>query len=136
MKIEVGMYVRTKHSGICKIYREFSEASVDVGIGVLPEINGFFIDKEEVNYIERKDILKASFNIIDLIEEGDYVNSEKVLRTNCKLEYVDDDSETGVNEVDNGLELETGWIYFEYEVQSIVTKEQFESIEYRIGEKV
>lgn len=76
--------------------------------------------------------IKASYSIIDILEVGDYVNGEKVLRTNCKLEYIDDDSETGVNEVSNGLELETGWIYFEHEVQSIVTKEMFDNITYRL----
>lgn len=67
-----------------------------------------------------------------MIKVGDYVNNERVLRTNCKLEYIDDDSETGVNEVDNGLELETGWIYFEHEVQSILTKEMFDNIVYHL----
>lgn len=47
---------------------------------------------------------------------------------------MDDDSETGVNEVTDGLEVETGWIYFDYEINSVLTKEQFKNIEYRKGE--
>lgn len=128
MKLEVGMYVRLVNDVedivvINKIANVFETT-------ILTENDGSNYQGEYT----KENVVKASYNIIDLIEVGDYVNGEKVLRTNCKLEYVDDDSETGVNEVDNGLELETGWIYFEHEVQSIVTKEQFESIEYRIGE--
>ena len=78
--------------------------------------------------------IKASYNIIDLISVGDYVNGSKVVKTHCKLEYIDDDSDTGVNEVDDGLELENGWIYFEHEIETIVTKEQFEQVAYKVGE--
>lgn len=79
-----------------------------------------------------QNIIKASYNIIDLIEEGDYVNGEKVLETNCKWEYMDDDSDTGVNEVYDGLELQKGRIYFEYEIETVVTKEQMEQMEYKV----
>ena len=68
------------------------------------------------------------------MEEGDYVNGEKVLETNCKWEYMDDDSDTGVNEVYDGLELQKGRIYFEYEIETVVTKEQMEQMEYKVEE--
>ena len=135
MKLEVGMYVRTKDGYIDKIIKidnkSLNGRTIQVEKGELDCCMGYedFTDLFNPSHYE-----KASHNIIDLIEEGDYVNSEKVLRTNCKLEYVDDDSETGVNEVDNGLELETGWIYFDYEINSVLTKEQFKNIEYRKGE--
>lgn len=130
MKLEVGMYVRTKNNGICKLYREFFEDSVDVGIGIFPEIDGFFIDEEEVNYIEKKDILKASFNIIDLIEEGDYVNGYKVSGL-----Y----NPTGEDIIHFTLITEKGYKtinpYVNFiEIKSIVTKEQFERMTYKVGE--
>ena len=81
-----------------------------------------------------QNIIKASYNIIDLIKVGDYVNGEKVLETNCKWEYMDDDSDTGVNEVYDGLELQKGRIYFEYEIETVVTKEQMEQMVYKVEE--
>jgi hypothetical protein len=97
-------------------------------MGIKPKV--CYLD--ELGDIEIKDIVKHSKNIIDLIEVGDYVNGYRVKQINCKLEYIDDDSDTGVNEVDNGLEIEgyPTWIYFECEIESIVTKEQFASVEY------
>lgn len=129
LKIAEGMYVRTKNNGICKLYREFHEDSVDVGIGVFPEIDGFFIDKEEINYIEKKDVLKASYNIIDLIKEGDYVNG--------KLVYYDEELEClGQNFVDAD-----GNYYFESitkggddKIKTILTKEQYENNCYKVEE--
>jgi len=64
------------------------------------------------------DIIKSSPNIIDLIEVGDYVNGEKV------------------------TSIQDNWLGFgnydyyrqEYEIKSIVTKEQFESMEYKVGD--
>ena len=122
MKLEEGMYVRTKNNGICKLYREFHEDSVDVGIGVFPEIDGFFIDEEEIDYIEKKDVLKASYNIIDLIEEGDYVNGLPVTRI-C----IDDETnEKYLNMFGSISEYESE------DIKSIVTKEQFDSMKYEV----
>lgn len=132
-KIEKDMFIRTKRNYFCNT----------VAIRKIDEIDDedgkFWIDDyvwdtygDEQNILCEKDVELASFDILDVIKVGDYVNGEKVLCTNCKLEYIDDDSETGVNEVDNGLELETGWIYFEHEVQSIVTKEMFDNITYHL----
>ena len=55
MKLEIGMYVRT--------------------------INGkiWIITSQKAISGHRKDIKKASYNIIDLIQIGDYVNESKVV---------------------------------------------------------
>ena len=123
MKLEEGMYVRTKTLGICKLYREFFEDSVDVEIGIFPEIDGFFIDEEEINYIEKDDISKASYNLIDLIEVGDYVNGKEVM---------------AISEFKNGsryIEFDEGrYLCKNYQIKSIVTKEQFESMSYEVKE--
>lgn len=142
--LKPNMYVRTKNSGICKLYREFFEDSVNLGIGTLSEIDGFFIDEEEIDYIEKKDVLKASYNIIDLIEEGDYVNGYKVLEI-CtgnfelnnplnikalKLEFIKEDINPNIpffkryNFITNS------------EIKSIVTKEQFDSMKYEVDSNV
>lgn len=82
-----------------------------------------------------QDFVKASYDIIDILEKGDYVNGSRVVKINCNFEYVDDDADTGVNEVDNGLILENNsFIYFGSEITSIVTKEQFEQMSYNVGE--
>lgn len=67
-------------------------------------------------------ILKHSKNIIDLIEEGDYVNGEKVIgkgALSCIPQYYDDET----NDI----------VYFD-EIKSIVTKEMFSSVEYKVSE--
>lgn len=70
MKLEVGMYVRTKKYGIAKIIGGISDKfNIDV----------FKKDGYTLRCQKERDILKASFNIIDLIEVGDYVNGEKVI---------------------------------------------------------
>ena len=111
MKLEVGMYVRTKHNGIKKINGLYSKA----------------IFTDTYIRIENKDISKASHNIIDLIEVGDYVNGHQVYDIGIdEIKYLDLDvcgeihfpSETFVNDGD---------------IKSIVTKEQFESMSYRVG---
>lgn len=128
MKLEAGMYVRhkpllsSKYVKINKI-KEIEEKE-----------NCLHIWLEDKDLITEKYLIKASYNIIDLIEVGDYVNGSRVMKTNCKLEYIDDDSDTGVNEVYDGLELENGWIYFEHEIKSIVTKEQMEHMAYKVEE--
>lgn len=74
-------------------------------------------------------VLKSSPNIIDLIEVGDYVNGIYIEGNNGKyLETLEDD-------------MENSWLgHIEYikiypnDIKSIVTKEQFESMEYKVGE--
>ena len=133
-EIKVGEYIRTNLGHIGKIIKEYTFKNGEV---VYPEPQEWVLDNKYVlneagMYQMGEQIVKHSPNILDLIEEGDYVNREKVLKINCNLEYVDDDSETGVNEIDNGIELQTGWIYFENEIENIVTHEMFESMKYEV----
>lgn len=127
MKLKVGMYARTKNNGICKLYREFHEDSVDVGIGVFPEIDGFFIDKEEINYIEKDDILKSSKNIIDLIEAGDYVNGNKVIRIETSSYPEDKNVKIIVCCGDDDY-----YSYYNEDIKTILTKEQYENNCYKV----
>ena len=70
-------------------------------------------------------IVKHSFNIIDLIEEGDYVNGKEVIEvfgdSVLILSYIE-------TEVDNIEQL------YINQIKTIVTKEQIKQIEYRIKE--
>lgn len=119
--MKVGDYVRTKNGYIYKIEdgEEFYEDSVDVGIGVIPDVDGIWVDKEHFQYVDKREIKKSSPNIIDLIKVGDYVNGYLV-------SFIGSDS----------IEVfwykeEKQWLNSE-DIKSIVTKEHFESMEYKI----
>ena len=123
--MKVGDYVRTrwgciaKFEGIHEGFYEFDNIIMDESSAVREEL---FVDIAE----------KSSPNIIDLIEVGDYVNGYRVESVDTEyapygvyieIPFVDSES-IGCN-----MDL----IRTE-EIESIVTKEQFESMEYEIGE--
>lgn len=125
MKLEVGMYVRTKEGHIDKIIKidnkTLNGRTIQVKKGELDYCMGYedFTDLFNPSHYE-----KASFNIIDLIEAGDYVNGSRVIsiktnENNIKWVYTNNENAYG---------------YKNDEIGNVVTKEQFESMEYRIGE--
>ena len=123
--LKPNMYVRTK-KGIAKI------------IGKNDDIrhcypNAYITDtyleiNDDTEYVYEEDIVKASYNIIDILEVGDYVstvtgecaviagvyndiNSKKYLRLcNCIGDYYEDN------------------------IKSIITHEQMEQMAYKVGE--
>lgn len=111
MKLEVGMYVRTKKYGIAKIIGNVDDNKFNIDI--------FKKDGITLRCQKMKDIIKASHNIIDLIEEGDYVNGLPVVH-NAKYNG------------GNIIIVINGNAYTELEIRNIVTKEQFESIKYEV----
>ena len=128
-KLEVGMYVRTKYGYIARLNKinktdRYTEYEFDNKIGY--DYDGFFHSIVEC-YIDDIAIIKASHNIIDLIEVGDYVNGEKV-------DYIDD-CDGAMREYYYDYEdasIDVGHWY--EEIKSILTKEQFSSMEYRLGD--
>lgn len=114
MKLEVGMYVRTELYSISRI--------IDI-----EDLEWVEIDKNKGYLIHRDTILKASHNIIDLIEVGDYVNGLRVVEVR---EHLHNDIEIILS---NG---EFQWSFSknesDYDIKSIVTKEQFESAQYKV----
>lgn len=111
MKLEVGMYVRTK-DGYVSQYRYYDTTNMGKLL-CIPLSNRTFANIE--------DMIKASHNIIDLIEVGDYVNGY----------YVEDVLKTFVNVAVGSNYFQSPTIY-EKNIKSIVTKEQFENIEVNI----
>ena len=97
-------------------------------LGELKEdIYGVHLSKEPKKRFHNVDeIIKSSPNIINLIEVGDYVNGRYVDKYQGKL--------------GNFCELPNGkWEFIEisnehYLISSIVTKEQFERMKYKVGE--
>ena len=104
--IEVGEYVRNTFGDIYKV----------------ENLNGdpmFLTDK----FYNR--IAKHSKNIIDLIEEGDYVNGEKVVNKNDDRRELVLRNDTGFQYINKGNQNN---------IKSIVTKEKFEAMEYKVKE--
>ena len=87
--------------------------------------NGIIAKVENGAIIDNTEIVKRSKDIFDLIEVEDYVNGEKVI---C---FRNDDCDYDV-----GTEYNDDYgLYFGFnkkDIESIVTKEQFAKIEYKI----
>ena len=113
MKLEVGMYVRTKDGNIGKI----------TFISTLDNLIN--LDTESYS-IGKHFILKASHNIIDLIEVGDYVNGYLVYEI---IEYEDNTRAIVIGDDNKSIIWEESSQY----IKSIVTKEQFESMSYNLN---
>ena len=119
MKLEVGMYVRTI-GGIERLKKEND--------------NGWFFEKSMIikpDNIE-KYIIKASYNIIDILEVGDYVNGSKVI----DISIIGKDKEKWVwVEQTEDSDNKYGDDYVGYnndQIKSIVTHEQIEQMTYVI----
>ena len=105
--IEINEYVRTER-GV--IYKYTEEEREDI---MLQDFRLFNDGK----------VIKHSPNIIDLIEEGDYVNGEIVIdigERGLYLGYADDNEHYSRIFID------------ESEIKSIVTKEQFNQVKYEV----
>jgi len=78
----------------------------------------------------KKDIINYSENIIDLIEVGDIIKYHQVqnnyIKTNILYKAIKNEREK--------IELEYDITHNKKSIISIVTKEQFESMEYKVGE--
>lgn len=111
MKLEVGMYVRTDNGIIGRIYEKIGD------MFTYKDNNRDYITYGTVH----NEIIKTSFDVIDLIEVGDYVNGAKVNR--LKKDYI------VIHEIWNGREYLSN-----EEIKTIVTKEQFEQMSYKVGE--
>ena len=113
--MKVGDYVRTKDG---RIFRWSKLCTTD--------IEDYMEHTRKILYIE--DEIKSSPNIIDLIEVGDYVNGY----------YVDNitDIDTGLSVMCNFDLNKMEWTPLEnIDIwYSIVTKEQFESMQYEVGD--
>jgi hypothetical protein len=125
MKIKEGEYVRTKDGRIEKI-KETNKYGIvikhkDTNDTFSEGINWYAESGREIN---KEDIIKHSKNIIDLIEVGDFVNGHRVI----------DIAEAPVRAIyTEDISQELALIPItEERIKSIVTKEQYEEIEYKI----
>lgn len=127
MKLEVGMYVRTCDGRIAKIEEiEDDIASCD---NWLYQTFDAYIDFIHLADEIVDEITKVSFDIMDLIEVGDIIRYriDKVpLETKGYL--------IGVTDITDEEMIESIKENKNYHVLQILTKEQFEQMEYKVGE--
>lgn len=115
--IKVGEYVRTKSGNIGKV--------LDITNVTMQKRKKYLIkwNISKAYYITAIRIVKHSKNIIDLLEVGDYVNGQKIKRIN---DYGD------FKRADFNLDYDDCDAVYENDIKSIVTKEQFKEMEYRL----
>ena len=139
-KLSVGMFIRTP-LGIDKII--YLRIQDEYGCNFDTQLkHNLFLNNERDNIsidgeCFEKEEIKANYNIIDILEEGDYVNGNEVMEADWINEngeyeeglafpmYASDDLDV----IENWLPLRC------VDIKSIVTKEQFSSIEYKVGEE-
>ena len=127
--MNVGDYVRTKSGYICKIINinDFREPSMKYGV------EASYL--KDIMFIGDEDIIKSSPNIIDLIAVGDYVNGKRVEWIGYDLYRENEDKTlTGIGEKRILFNEFTKDSTREKGIKSIVTREMFESMEYKVGE--
>lgn len=121
--MKVGDYVRTE-CGIAKI-KSFETKNKEV-IELDKDIMICNMDCYRNNCTINQ-VIKSNPNIIDLIEVGDYVNGNRVDFTNSNNRLSYEDKCIGFYDGDGDITL------FEKDIKSIVTKEQFESMNYEVN---
>lgn len=137
-KLEVGMYVRTEDGIIAKLIKIDKSQATD------NKMHYFYTFDKQItkNYAEDYDneridddlevIQKEpSFNIIDLIEVGDYVNGYKVIEVFKGL------ANKVILEIPNDIRIiQDDYIksfIHEEDIKEILTKEQYEERVYKVG---
>ena len=117
MKLEVGMHC-------------YNKTNRKLGIGKIIDFqwnNNVKISyKNDFGFSSTGNVI-ASFNIIDLIEEGDYVNRHLVTEV-----YLS--GENKYIKLDNSYANGEGIRTYEENIKSVITHEQMEQMAYKVGE--
>lgn len=119
MKLEVGMYVRTKDGIIARI------KEIDNNERLYLNQKSIYTDDYKHDLIIDYEVIKASYNIIDILEVGDYVNGSKVVEVDFDAE---EEKYIRIDKAQDGLKT----ILRNNDIKSIVTKEMYSSVEYRM----
>ena len=119
-EISINEYIRTDNGIIIKY--QFLEESENFEVFFGQKGKGFtFEDMEEFEDFINQRVVKHSKNIIDLIEEGDYINGKLIHKVDIR---------------ENSAYIYYGncKTFADYQINSIVTKEQFSQMEYKLEE--
>lgn len=108
--MKVGDYVRTDKGLIGKVIKK-----EEYDTHTILEYEGQYCKRVLSTTGTDSEVIKSSQNIIDLIEVGDYVNGYEVTSKDQFLGFGNHD-----------------WYMTNDEIKSIVTKENFESMEYKV----
>lgn len=124
MEIEVNEYVRNEDGYIWQIkkIKDLDNIFIDED-GKVKEIAGETVFGDDIIV----EITKHSKNIIDLVEVGDYVNGRLVLQVDYKNKNVC----LLIPLTDTLANTNIMWYGYE-DIKTIITREQFESIEYKV----
>ena len=123
MKLEVGQFVRTKDGYISQYkYYDTTNAYMEKLL-CIPLSNGTFANIE--------DIVKTSYNIIDILELGDVIIDKEGHKYPINYEF-----ETDYNGEYNSFEItiDDHITLFLKDGLSIITHEQMEQMAYKVGE--
>lgn len=125
MKLEVGQFVRFKDKRGIEYIRKIVE---------IPEDNRYaslYLDKE-ANYshgLSPKNVIKASYNIIDLIKSKDIILGRDGKMYQCWKIYKDYVFTYSKNKQGQTITL------VDYQIDKVLTKEQMEQMAYNVGIK-
>lgn len=128
-ELKVGNYIRTKDKKGVQYIRKIIDLPKDTRYGSI------VVDKDihNVKWVSKKNVLKVSENIIDLIEPGDYVNGMEVITKDSdnRLYVPEDLGQPYDREFSNGC-FEYTLLDKNFEIKSVVTKELFDSVKYEV----
>ena len=129
MKLEIGKFIRTPY-GIRKIVN----ITKDDGYGK-PKVRVIELDRhlntpykfDYIFYTDENVIkkCKASYNIIDILEVGDYVNGYPIYEI---VEYEDDTRAIVIDDDNKSI------IWKKQDIKSVITHEQMEQMAYKVVE--
>ena len=123
MKLEVGMYCRYKSTII-----KYDPIKINKIIQIINTDNLIIYHLDNKDVLFEKDIIKASYNIIDLIKKNDIIlgRDGKIYQVwKVDLGYVFTNTRNK-----EGLFV----TLVDYQIDKILTKEQFENNCYKIGD--
>lgn len=135
-ELNIGDYVRTPN-GIAQI--------IDMELDIDNKKYIYTLDRKIIRWYEdlvdncykeelEELIIKSSPNIIDLIEVGDFITlGENYFPLMVEELWIFSEKEINI-ELNNGATFENIRYDKNFKIYSIVTKEQFEAIKYKIGE--
>ena len=133
MKLEVGQFARLKSGYICKIINinDFREPNMKYGV----EANYL----KDVMFIGDDDIVKASYNIIDILEVGDYANGYYISKIWEKDEITHYVNETPIKRKEREIVIQApsyGGIEIlkNEDIKLVITHEQMEQMAYKVDE--
>ena len=118
-EIKVGEYVRTIDGYIRKVIQVNKKGSYE---GLC--YGAYSVDEKYKNSvgISAKKIAKHSENIIDLIEVGDYLNG-------YLINYIPENEKTVYHDALDFVDVQ---MFKNKDIKTIVTKEQFKEMEYKV----